>query len=121
MEKSSIELQAKLSAASKKSLNKDIAALQPKLNRIKLRPGLDPKATAEIKKQLKEIANGQKVEIPGGQATAATAQPAQDASSEKKNAKTDQKGFLKEIRSAMDAFNIKLDSASLFSDRKSVV
>ena len=115
MEKSSIELQARLSAASKKSLNKDIAALQPKLNRIKLRPGLDPKATAGIKKQLKEIVNGQKVEIPGGQATAAPAQSAQGASSEKKDAKTNQKGFLKEIRSAMDAFNIKLDSASLFS------
>ncbi len=93
MEKSSIELQARLSAASKKSLNKDIAALQPKLNRIKLRPGLDPKATAEIKKQLKEIANGQKVEIPGGQATAATAQPAQDASSEKKTPRRTKRDF----------------------------
>ena len=91
MEKSSIELQARLSGASKKSLNKDIAALQPKLNRIKLRPELDPKATAGIKKQLKEIVNGQKVEIPGGQATAAPAQSAQGASSEKKDAKTNQK------------------------------
>lgn len=112
MEKSSIELQARLSGASKNSLNKDIAALQPKLNRLKLRPELDPKATAGLKKQLKEITDGQKVEIPGGQATA---QPAQDASPGKKDTKANQKGFLKEIRSAMDAFNIKLDSASLFS------
>lgn len=113
MEKLSIELLAKLSPASKNRLDKDIASLQPKLGKVKLQPVLDTRAMARIRKQLKAVSHEGKVEIPGPQAQAGA--PPQNTPPEKEGDAAPQKGFLKEIRSAMEAFNIKLDPASLVS------